>query len=189
MVQRVTRSTCSGGFTNSSERDCTIPVGLVLGSSSGKLHGLLGKLSEGSDRAEVGGKGFGHGGCPRAALAGRGEVTGAAGELGKVRHDAEEATGKMSVHEGGLYSRLWARHGRGQGGSRGRTWGCACGRALSRSRVSAHVEHVVVYFCQGSTTCLVALACRSQQKSRVWSLLCTKSYLFHVSSKQRYGRG
>ena len=58
MVQRVTRSTCSGGFTNSSERDCTVPVGLVLGSSSGKLHGLLGNLSEGSDRAEVGGKGF-----------------------------------------------------------------------------------------------------------------------------------
>ena len=58
MVQRVTRSTCSGGFTNSGERDCTIPVGLVLGSSSGKLHGLLGKLSEGSDRAEVGGNGL-----------------------------------------------------------------------------------------------------------------------------------
>jgi hypothetical protein len=58
MVQRVTRSTCSGGFTNSGEHDCTIPVGLVLGSSSGKLHGLLGKLSEGSDRAEVGGIGL-----------------------------------------------------------------------------------------------------------------------------------
>jgi hypothetical protein len=57
-VQRVTRSTCSGGFTNSGERDYTIPVGLVLGSSSGKLHGLLGKLSEGSDRAEVGGNGL-----------------------------------------------------------------------------------------------------------------------------------
>jgi hypothetical protein len=25
--------------------------------------------------------------------------------------------------------------------------GCACGRALACSRVSAHVEHVVVYFC------------------------------------------
>jgi hypothetical protein len=184
MVQRVTRSTCSGGFTNSGERDYTIPVGLVLGSSSGKLHGLLGKLSEGSDRAEVDGKGFGHGGCPRAVLAGHGEVTGVAGELGKVGRGAEEATGKMSVHEGGLYSRSRARHRRGHGGGRGR----ARGRALSRSRVSAHVEHVVVYFCQCSTTCLVALACRSQQKSRVRSLLCTKSYLFHVSSKQRYGR-
>jgi hypothetical protein len=189
MVQGVTRSTCSGGFTNSSERERTIPVGLVLGSSSGKLHGLLGKLSEGSDRAEVGGKGFGYGGCPRAALAGRGEVAGAAGELEKVGRGAEEASGKMVVHEGGLYSHSRAQHGRGHGGGRGRARGCACGRALSRSRVFAHVEHVVVYFCQCSTACLVALECRSQQKSRVRSLLCTKSYLFHVSSKQRYGRG
>jgi hypothetical protein len=96
MVQRVTRSTSFGGVTNSGERNCTIPVGLVLSSSSSKLHNLLGKLSEGSDRAEVGGKGFGHGGCPRAALAGRGEVTGATGELEKVRRSAEEATGKMA---------------------------------------------------------------------------------------------
>jgi hypothetical protein len=58
MVQWFTRSTCSGGFTNSGERDCTVLVGLVLGSSSGKLHGLLRKLSEGSDRAEVGGTGL-----------------------------------------------------------------------------------------------------------------------------------
>jgi hypothetical protein len=49
MVQRVTQSTCSGRFTNSGERDYTIPVGLVLDSSSGKLHGLSGKLSEGLD--------------------------------------------------------------------------------------------------------------------------------------------
>jgi hypothetical protein len=46
MVQKVTRSTCSGGFTNSGERNYTVPVGLVLGSSSGKPHSLLGKLSE-----------------------------------------------------------------------------------------------------------------------------------------------
>jgi hypothetical protein len=98
MVQRVTRSTCSGGFTNSDERDYTVPVGLVLGSNSGKLHGLLGKLSEGSDQEEVDGKGFGHGGCPRAALAGRREVAGAAGELGRVRRGTEEATGKVAVH-------------------------------------------------------------------------------------------
>jgi hypothetical protein len=70
-VQKVTRSTCSGGFTNSGERDYTIPVGLVLGSSSGKLHVLLGKLSEGSDQEEVDEKGFGHDGCPQAALASR----------------------------------------------------------------------------------------------------------------------
>jgi hypothetical protein len=104
-VQRVTRSTCSGGFTNSDERDYTVPVGLVLGSSLGKLHGLLGKLSEGMDQAEVGGKGVVHGGCPRAALAERREVVGAAGELGRVRRGAGEATGKMAVHWGGLYSR------------------------------------------------------------------------------------
>jgi hypothetical protein len=120
MVQWFTRSTCSGGFTNSGERDCTVPVGLILGSSSGKLHGLLRKLSEGSDRVEVGGKGFGHGGRPRAALAGRGEVTGAAGWLGKARRGAEGATGKMAVHEGGLYSHSRARHGHGHRGGQGR---------------------------------------------------------------------
>jgi hypothetical protein len=58
MVQWVTRSTCSGGVTNSGERDRTVSVGLVLGSSFGKLHGLSSKLSEGSDRAEVGGSGL-----------------------------------------------------------------------------------------------------------------------------------
>jgi hypothetical protein len=42
---------------NSGERDCIVSVGLVLGSSLGKLHGLSRKLSEGSDRAEVGGSG------------------------------------------------------------------------------------------------------------------------------------
>jgi hypothetical protein len=83
---------------NFGERDCPVPVGLVLGSSSGKLHGLLGKLSEGSDRAKVDGERFGHGGCPRAALAGRGDVARAAGELGRVRCGTEEATGKMVVH-------------------------------------------------------------------------------------------
>jgi hypothetical protein len=97
-VQRVTRSTCSSGVPNSGEHDCTIPVGLVLGSSSSKLHGLLGKLSEGLDRVEVGGKGVGHGGCPRAALAERREVAGASGKLGRVRRGTEEAMGKMVVH-------------------------------------------------------------------------------------------
>jgi hypothetical protein len=129
MVQRVTWSTRSGGVTNSGEHDCTILVGLVLGSSSGKLHGLLGKLSEGSDRAEVGGKGFGPDGCPRVALGGRGEVAGAAGELGKVRRGAEGATGKAAVHEGGLYSNSQARHGCGHKGGRGRARG-ACASVL-----------------------------------------------------------
>jgi hypothetical protein len=82
MVQRLTRSTCSGGVPNSGEHDCANPVARVLGSSSCKLHGLPGELSEGLDRAEEGGKGVGHGGCPRAALAGRGEVARAMAELG-----------------------------------------------------------------------------------------------------------
>jgi hypothetical protein len=118
MVQRVTRSTRFGGVMNSGERERTVPVGLVLGSSLGKLHGLSRKLSEGLDRAEVGGKGFGHGGRPRVALAGWGEVAGATGELGRVRRGAEGVTGKMAVHEGGLYSHSRARHGRGHGGGR-----------------------------------------------------------------------
>jgi hypothetical protein len=119
MVQWVTQSTCSGGVKKSGERDCTVPVGLVLGSSSGRLQGLSGKLSEGSDRAKVGGGWFDHGGRPRAALAGRGEVAGAAGELEKVRRGAEGATGKAAVHEGGLYSHSRAWHGRGHGGGQG----------------------------------------------------------------------
>jgi hypothetical protein len=53
MFQWITRSTCSGGVTNSGERDLTVPVGLVLGSSLGKLHGLPRKLSTALDRAEV----------------------------------------------------------------------------------------------------------------------------------------
>jgi hypothetical protein len=81
MAQRLTRSTCAGGVPNSGERDCAFLVAGVPGSSSGKLHGLLGKLPRGLDRAEEGGKWFGHGGCPRAALEGRGEVAGAMGEL------------------------------------------------------------------------------------------------------------
>jgi hypothetical protein len=131
---------------------------------------------------------FGHGGHPRAALAGCGEVAIAAGELGKVRRGAEGVTRKVVVHGVGFIAIRRLDTGAGTGAAEGARV-CACGRALSRSRVSAHVEHVVVYFCQCSTACLVALACRSQQKSHVRSLLCTKSYLFHVSSKLRYGRG
>jgi hypothetical protein len=60
---------------------------------------------------------------------GRGEVAGAAGWLGKARRGAEGATGKVAVHEGGLYSHSRARHGRGHGTAEG-TRGRACGRAL-----------------------------------------------------------
>jgi hypothetical protein len=44
MAQRLTRSTCASGVPNSGEHDCAIPVAGVLGSSSGMLHGLSGKL-------------------------------------------------------------------------------------------------------------------------------------------------
>jgi hypothetical protein len=74
MVERITRSTCVGGGKNSGEHGFAIPVTRVLGSSLSKLHGLTRKLSEGLDRTEEDGKGAGHGGCSRAALAGRGEV-------------------------------------------------------------------------------------------------------------------
>jgi hypothetical protein len=81
-VQRLTRSTCAGGFLNFGEHDCAIPVTRVLGSSLSKLHGLTRKLSEGLDQTEEDGKGTGHGGFSRATLAGRGEVAGANGWLG-----------------------------------------------------------------------------------------------------------
>jgi hypothetical protein len=121
MVRRLTRSTCSGGVPNSSEHDCAIPVAGVLGSSSGKLHDLLVELYKGLDRAEEGGKGFDHGGCPRVALAGLGEVAGAMGELGGVWRGTEEAMGKLAGHWGGLYScgvGVVTRRPQARGGSR-----------------------------------------------------------------------
>jgi hypothetical protein len=105
MAQRLTRSTCAGGVPNSGEHDCAFPVAGVLGSSFGKLHSLPGKLPRGLDRAEEGGEWFGHGSCPRAALAVRGEVAGAMGELRGVRRWTEDATGKLAGHWGGLYRR------------------------------------------------------------------------------------
>ena len=122
MAQWLTRSTCAGGVLNSGEHDFAIPVARVLGSSSCKLLGLPGKLSKGLDRAEEGGKGVGHGGCPRAALAGRGEVAGAMGELGGVRRGTEEASGKAAEHWDGLYSRGVGvvTGGRGRAGVRAR---------------------------------------------------------------------
>ena len=83
---------------NSGEHGFAIPVTWVLGSSLCKLHGLTRKLSEGLDRTEEDGKGAGHGGCSRAALADRGEVARANGGLGKVRRGTEEATGKAAEH-------------------------------------------------------------------------------------------
>jgi hypothetical protein len=132
MAQRLTRSTCAGGVPNSGEHDCAFPVAGVLGSSSGKLHDLLGNLSRGLDRAEEGRKWFGHGGCLRAALAGRGEVAGAMGELRGVWRGAEDATGKIA----GLWAsfiavaRAWSR---AAAGVRGFTHGRALSAPLSVS--------------------------------------------------------
>jgi hypothetical protein len=124
MAQRLTRSTCADGVPNFGERDCAFPVAGVPGSSSSKLLGLLGKLPRGLDQAEEGGKRFGHGGCPRAALAGRGGVARAMGELWGVRRGTEDATGKIAGHWDRLYS-----HGTGVvTGDRGRAgvraWAC-----------------------------------------------------------------
>jgi hypothetical protein len=88
----------------------------------------------------------------------------------------------MAGHWGGLYSR-GAGVVTGRPRARGRS---RAGVLWARPRVLAHVEHVGVYFCLGSTADLIALACRSWQNPHV---PCTKSYLFDVSSKQRYGRG
>jgi hypothetical protein len=123
MVQRLTRSTCVGWVPNSGEHDCAFPVARVHGSSSGKLHDHPGDLSTGLDRAEEGGNWFGHGGCPRAALAGRGEVAGAMGNLRGVWCGTEGATGRIAGHWGGLYSRgmgALSRGGRGRAGVRAR---------------------------------------------------------------------
>jgi hypothetical protein len=73
-----------------------------------------GKLSEGLDRAEVGGKGFGHGGCPRAALVGRGEVTRAAGELGELGVVQRRQRGRWPCTRVGFIAA--ARGGRGRVG-------------------------------------------------------------------------
>jgi hypothetical protein len=118
MVERIIQSTCAGGGKNSGEHGFAIPVTRVLGSSLSKLHGLTRKLSEGLED----GKGAGHDGCSRVALAGRGEVAGAKGWLGKVRRGTEEATRKAAEHWDGLYSRGagMVTGGRGRAGVRAR---------------------------------------------------------------------
>jgi hypothetical protein len=124
MAQRLTRSTCAGGVLNSCEHDCAFPVAGVLGLSLGKLYGLPGKLPRGLDRVEEDRGWFGHGGCPRAALAGRGEVAGAMGELRGVWRGAKDATGKTAKLWDGLYSRGAGvvTSGRGRTGVRARAF-------------------------------------------------------------------
>jgi hypothetical protein len=183
MAKGFTRSTCAGGFLNSGERDLASPVTRALGSSLSQAHGLTRKLSGCLNRTEGDWKGVGHGGGARAALAGREEVAGGNGWLGRVRRSTEEVTGKAAERWGGFY-----RRGRGRGvgstvwrdaGTRG-----ARGRALASSE---RVEHVDGCVCQGSTAGLSAMACISWQSHYVRSLLCSKSYLFVVGSKSRFG--
>jgi hypothetical protein len=126
MAQRLTRSTCAGGVLNSGEHDCSFPVAGVLGLSLGKLYGLPRKLPRGLDRAEQDREWFGHGGCPRAALAGRGEVTGAMGELRGVWRGQRMQRGRQPGSGTGFIAvaRAWSRAAAG-------TRGFADGRALS----------------------------------------------------------
>jgi hypothetical protein len=149
MVKGFTRSTCAGGFLNSGERDLATPVTRALGLSLSKAHGFTRKLSGGLNRTEEDGRGVGHGGCSRAALAGCGEVAGGNGWLGQDRRGTEEAMGKATERWGGFY-----RRGRGRGvgstvwrdaGTRG-----ARGRALASSE---RVEHVACCFCPCSSLC------------------------------------
>jgi hypothetical protein len=170
MVQRLTRSTCAGGFLNSGEHDCANPVMRVLGSSLSKLHGLTRKLSEGLDRTEEDGKGAGHSGCSRAALAGRGEVAGAKDWLGKVRRGMEEATGKTAEHWGGLYSRGAGvvTGGRGRAGVRAR----ACSeRAPDVSSRRTRGSSLLPWFNGGFEHHSVRILAKS---------LCTVASLLHI---------
>jgi hypothetical protein len=133
MVRWFTWSTCSGGVTNSGERERTVPAGLVLDSSLGRLHGLSRKLSEGSDRVEVGGNGLATAGALGRLwrVAGRSlELRAGSGRLGAVRRGV---TGKAAVHEGWLYSHSRARYGCGHGGSQPH----AGARAAAASALSA----------------------------------------------------
>jgi hypothetical protein len=119
-----------------------------------------GKISKGSDRAEVGGNGLTMAGTLGRLLrvAGRSlELRASSGKLGAARR---RQWGRWPCTRVGFIAARGHGTGVGTGAAEG-TRGCACGRALARSRVSAHVEHVVVYFCQCSTAGLVALACRS----------------------------
>jgi hypothetical protein len=86
---------------------------LKLGKASRPLEEAIRGLGSSGGGQEL----FGHGGHPRAALMGRGEVAGAAGWIRKARR------GKVAMHEGGLYSHSRARHGCGHGGGQGRAGG------------------------------------------------------------------
>jgi hypothetical protein len=136
----------SGVVTNSGERERTVPVGLVLGSSSGKLHGLSRKLYEGSDRAKVGG-----GGLITVGILGRlwwvagrsPELRASSGKPGVVRRGRQ---GRWSCMRAGFIATRGHDTGVGTGAAEGER-GARAGVLWARSRMTAHVEHVVVYFC------------------------------------------
>jgi hypothetical protein len=125
-VQGLTRSTCAGGLLNSGEHDWAIPVTRGPGSSSSKSHGFARKLTEGLDRTEEDGRGAGHGGCSWAALAGRGEVAGANGWLGKSGEVRRMQRGRQPSTGAGFIAaaQAWSRAAAG-------ARGFAHGRALS----------------------------------------------------------
>jgi hypothetical protein len=113
MVQRVTRSTCSGGFTNSDEHNYTVPVGLVLGSSSGKLHGLLGSYLRAWIKRRWAGKGL-------ATVVALGRLWRVAGRSPELRASSREL-GVVQRRQRGRWpctrvgfiaaARVWARGG------------------------------------------------------------------------------
>jgi hypothetical protein len=155
---------------NSGEHGFAIPVTRVLGSSLCKLHGLTRKLSEGLDRTEEDRKGAGHGGCSRAALACRGEVTGAKGGLGGVRRGTEEATGKADEHWDRLYIRGVGvvTGGRGRAGVRAR----ACSeRAQGVSPRRTRGSSLLPWFNDRFEHLSVRILAKS---------LCTVSSLLHI---------
>jgi hypothetical protein len=167
----------------SGERDCTILVGWSSAQARASFMASWGSYPRARIERRWAGKGL----ATVVALGRLWRVAGRSPELrvssGKLGASRRRQRGRWPCMRVGFIATRVHGTSMGTGAAEG-----ACGRALSCSQVSAHVEHMVVYFCQCSTACLVALACRSQQKSHVRSLLCTKSYLFHVSSKQRYGR-
>jgi hypothetical protein len=142
----------------------------VLGLSHGKLYGLPGKLPRGLDQAEEDGKRVGHGGCPRAALAGRGEVAGAKGELGGVRRGTEEATGKIAGHWDGLYS-CGAGVVTGGAGARGFAHRRALSAPPSVSPRRTHGSLLLPWFNGGFEHLSVRILAKP---------LCTVSFLLHI---------
>jgi hypothetical protein len=142
----------------------------VLGSSSCKLHGFSGKLSEGLDQAEEGGKGAGHGGCPRAALAGHGEVAGAKGELGELGVVRRRQRGRQPSTGTGFIAvaRAWSR---AAAGARGFTHGRALSAPPSVSPRRTRGSSLLPWFNDGFEHLSVCILAKP---------LCTVSSLLHI---------